>query len=150
MTLDELKTILALNGNKRLPHLESEIFTSSELYTCYLESLCSKYWWFESYIPDAAGQLPWLAVRYAREVIHSRWPEAEKVIATDPEWAYRYATGVIKGRWPEAEATIAAKPQYAYYYAFSVIGGRWPEAEVVIATNRVCARNYNYYFGTNI
>jgi hypothetical protein len=36
-------------------------------------------------------------------VMKQRWPEAEPMIRTDPEWAYRYAMDVLKQRWPEAE-----------------------------------------------
>jgi hypothetical protein len=97
MALDELKTLLALNGNQRIAHLEKEIFADEKLYTCYLESICSKYVEYEAYEPGKPGDLSWLAYMYAGEVIKGRWPEAEAVIATDRYWAYRYNVNVTFG-----------------------------------------------------
>jgi hypothetical protein len=92
MTLADLKTLLALNGNQRLPHLEVEIFADIILYTCYLESICSKYVWYKSYHKDRSGDLAWLVYVYTYNVIKDRWVEAEAVIAEDPNWMRRYRT----------------------------------------------------------
>ena len=77
------------------------------------------------------------AYNYAKDVIQGRWPEGEKLLASDPVWAFYYANDVIKGRWPEAEKVIASDPNWVYEYARDVIKGRWPEAEAeaVIASN---------------
>ena len=64
------------------------------------------------------------------------------MVAKDPKLAYRYAIEIIKGRWPEAEKVIATDSGRAYLYARDVIKGRWPEAEKVIATDSVRAYNY--------
>ena len=63
-----------------------------------------------------------------------RWPEAEPVIAKNPDWAFWYAKDVLKGkRWPEAEPYIMKEPRLAFWYAKDVLKGkRWPEAEPVI------------------
>ena len=42
-----------------------------------------------------------------------------------PGAAYRYAKFVINGRFPEAEPMIAQDPEFAYYYACDVIKGPW-------------------------
>jgi hypothetical protein len=75
---------------------------------------------------------PFLAIRYARDVIQGRWPEAEPYIAQEPKIALYYARDIIKGRFPEAEPIIAKKPSLALEYAHDIIGGRWPEAEPYI------------------
>ena len=85
---------------------------------------------------------PKSAYEYARDVIRGRWPEAEKVIASDAFSACDYAKNVIGGRWPEAEKVIASDAYSAYLYAMYVIRGRWPEAEKVIASDSVPAFYY--------
>jgi hypothetical protein len=119
MTLDELKTLLALNGNQRLAHLESEIFANKDLCIQYLDGLSKKYVWAFS-LKYHMYRYPLIAVRLSQD----RWPEAERLIASNPVSVFYYARDVIKGRWLEAEAIIATDPEYAY--------------------------RYNYLFGTNI
>jgi hypothetical protein len=116
MTLDELKTLLALNGNVRIPYAEDEIFVDKELYLYYLEALCKEYEWYKYYTPLDDTEHAWLALNYSNYIIKGRWIEAESIIATDPHWAYHYAKDVIKGRWPEAEAVIASDPCWSYWY----------------------------------
>ena len=60
---------------------------------------------------------PWLAFVYANEVLDSRWPEAEAIIATNPNASFSYAKYVIKGRWPKGEKAIVAIPVFARMYA---------------------------------
>jgi hypothetical protein len=74
-------------------------------------------------------------LRYARDVLHDRWPEAEPIIATDLGVAYVYASEVIEDRWPAIEKYILKDPHNAYKYASEVIEDRWPEAEPIIMTN---------------
>ncbi|GIV52385.1 MAG: hypothetical protein KatS3mg038_2906 [Candidatus Kapaibacterium sp.] len=88
------------------------------------------------------AQDPECAYYYACDVIRGRWPEAEPVIAADAWCAYSYARDVIGGRWPEAEPVIAQDAESAYSYASRVIGGRWPEAEPVIAVSAYYAYSY--------
>jgi hypothetical protein len=147
LNIDELKILLTLNGQQRLPHLESEIFASRDLYTCYLDALCKDYDWYENYSNYGIGCI---AYRYSKSVIKGRWPEAEKVIATSPQFAYCYAKYVIKGRWPAAEPIIMKDANAAYLYAAHVIKDRWPEAETSIAKDRTSKLWYNEDFGTNI
>ena len=82
---------------------------------------------------EKALQSPYAAYNYATDVIKGRFPEGEKLFASDPFWAYKYAKDVMQGRWPEVENLIASDPKWAYYYAVYVIKGRWPEAEKAIA-----------------
>jgi hypothetical protein len=66
---------------------------------------------------------------YADQVIKGRWPEAEKFIIKNPDFALRYAIQVIKGRWPEAEKFIIKNPDFALLYANNFFGGKWEEYE---------------------
>ena len=75
---------------------------------------------------------PYLAVRYAIDVIDGRWPEAEPYIMKDPQAAYRYAFFVINGRWLETEPYITKDPYYAYLYVVGILKKRWKEAEPYI------------------
>jgi len=56
----------------------------------------------------------------------------EEFIKINPEYAYFYARDIIKSRWKEAEKYILRDPLYAYLYARDVIRGEWKEAEKVI------------------
>jgi hypothetical protein len=145
MTLAELKTLLALNGQQRIPYAEEEIFSTDELYEFYLESISSKHIWFEDYIKDGMAGLSWIAYSYAHEVIKGRWLAAERIILTEKDFTFYYATDVIKGRWPEGEAILSKHAKEAYYYARDIISGRWPEAEAVIATDSDAAYEYAYH-----
>jgi hypothetical protein len=113
MTNNDILTIIKLRGPIRSPELEEEIFADKKLYTCYLESICSKYKEYEAYEP---GDIAWLAYSYASEVIKGRWPEAESVIATDPYSAAEYALGILGRRWPEGEAAIRLVYHNAQFY----------------------------------
>jgi hypothetical protein len=42
--------------------------------------------------------------------------EGEDVIATSPHWAYCYARDVVRGPWPEGERAIASDNDYAWKY----------------------------------
>ena len=88
------------------------------------------------------NQDPSNTVKYAREVLGGRWPEAEPVIVKDGAAAYEYAQRVIKGRWPEAEPVIAKDAMTSQRYARLVIKGRWPEAEPVIIKDAKAAEEY--------
>jgi hypothetical protein len=85
MTLDELKTLLALNGNQRILHLESEIFSNEEIYTYYINKLVEK---DTAYYPNS--YVVYLIYYYIHRIIRKRWPEAEDVIATNRSYADKY------------------------------------------------------------
>lgn len=91
ITLDELKLLLSLNGNQRLPHLESEIFSGTiEMRNFYLECMTR-------FRLDNRGLTEYVAFDHAR--IRGQY---------DAEWAvYMYSKLVIKGRWKEAECVFA-------------------------------------------
>ena len=65
--------------------------------------------------------------------VGSRWPEAEPIIAEDPEEAYYYVRNTLRERFLEAEPIIAKYPKWAYFYARDVLKRPWPEAELYIA-----------------
>jgi len=104
------------------------------------------------YLIRAVASIPYWAYRYARDIIKGRFPEGEKVIASDPHcvdrpyYAYLYARDIIDGRWPEGEKAIASDPEYAYYYARDIIKGRFPEGEKAIASDLYWAYFYQAYF----
>jgi hypothetical protein len=153
MTLDELKTLLALNGQQRLPHLETEIFADITLYTCYLESLCSKYEWYRHYDTKDPLDIGWLVLSYAELVIQGRWPEAEHIIITTtvPHYAYLYAIDIINDRWPEAENLIATDLEKAFDYHCDINDGewRWPllEEKILAGNHFKLAEIYNSCVG---
>jgi hypothetical protein len=91
MTLDELKTLLALNGKQRIPYAEEEIFDNKDLYTCYLDEICKNTYWINQLTSTESGSLSAIAYLYAKLEIGSRWMEAEPVIATSNRYiASRY------------------------------------------------------------
>jgi hypothetical protein len=109
-------------------------------------------------IEDVIKTDPEYALKYAEEVVRSRWPEAEEVMKSNvdvwnryqaflkslnenskaggtyfssPENAFLYCKK-MKRRIPEAEELIKNNAHYAGRYADEIIHGRWPEAEEVI------------------
>lgn len=65
MQLNELTVLLALNGNKRLEHLEEEIFTSSEdIILYYMSTVIAKYAKWD-YRPAAMHEVPFVIALYA-------------------------------------------------------------------------------------
>ena len=93
---------------------------------------------------------PRKAYLYAKDVLHRRWPEAEKYILRSNEWSFWYARNVIQGRWPELEAQIYDDPCEAYNYAVAIMmcivtQGRWRKAEPYIAKSGYYAHLYAIY-----
>jgi hypothetical protein len=120
VTLDELKTLLALNGNQRIEYAESEIFADNIMCVHYLHEVT------RHHIQEGPENY-----------------DIKFLILECSEY-------VIKGRWPETEHIIIDDAFYSSQYAFYVIRGRWPEAEAVIAADRYYAEQYNDRFGTNL
>jgi hypothetical protein len=54
--------------------------------------------------------------RTTHPVLSKLFKKYESRFLKDPYDAYRYAALVLKKRWPEAEAVIATNPQYARWY----------------------------------
>lgn len=100
LTVDELNTLLVLNGNKRIPHLEVEIFEDIELYVPYIIKLATAI-----NMKLNSDNITCLLARYAF-ITNCRWPVAELLISKDPYAAFYYSLYVIKGRWKEAEWCI--------------------------------------------
>jgi len=97
---------------------------------------------------------PELALKFARDILMMRSPEAERLHMEDPKWAYRYTLEVInrnknyreRERWPEAEPYIMKDPESAFLYAHDVMGKkRWPEAEPYIKQDQQWAFHYAYH-----
>ena len=84
-----------------------------------------------------------LMVRYAKEVIGGRWPEAEPFIAKDAYWSLEYAR-FLNDRFPAGEKTILKRKSVGLMvnYAEEVIKGRWPEAEPFIAKSEDWSLEY--------
>jgi len=66
------------------------------------------------------------AVWYAKNVLKSRWPDAEEDIKKSAKWAVVYARDVIGGRWEEAEKFIYKNDKYLAQYGVEVIKGKLP------------------------
>jgi hypothetical protein len=101
------------------------------------------------------SRTPWLANKYAREVLHGRWPEAEPIIMKVPNVAYSYVKTILaedpewpypNGKWPDAEPYIMKNPFSAVLYAKHVLKHRWKEAEPVIKTDEYHWHDYIRYF----
>lgn len=102
LTLSELNTLLALSGNKRIVHLEEEIFADDELADSYLSALVPGMQLSNNGISNKCYAI----YLYAAYTLKFRWTVAEHILLRDPYWATHYAIQVIKGRWPEAEHCI--------------------------------------------
>ena len=111
MAASELKLLLALNGNRRIEHLEEEIFADRVLAELYLTSLCKSYSWY-----DTSSPVSELAYIYVAEVIGGPWPAAEPIILSTAEDAYYYARYVTRDRWLAAEPIIKSDAHYWYIY----------------------------------
>ena len=65
------------------------------------------------------------AVEYARKILKTRWPKAEKYILKSPYYSYLYARHVIKDKWEKAEKIIAKDCKASYLYAKYVLKDRF-------------------------
>ena len=65
-------------------------------------------------------QDPRLAYVYARDVLKSRWPEVEPLIARNFRWGIRYALDLMDHRWPELEQTILDTLRDGWYFHSNV------------------------------
>jgi hypothetical protein len=109
---------------------ESIVFNSPQ-YACLWAKDILKTRWKEA--EPVISQSPWYSYIYAHDVLKDRFLLGEKSILTDPLIAYSYAYSVIKNRWEEAEPIIAKNPQSAFYYAHQVLNDRFVEGEEAIA-----------------
>ena len=83
----DIKLMITLAGNQRLPHYEAEIFADFELTSYYLNTLCKDVQWAR--VVETRVRCAQLASYYAEYVIKGRWPEAEAVISRDSEcWTW--------------------------------------------------------------
>jgi hypothetical protein len=89
---------------------------------------------------------PEKAVKFISEHLPgTRWPEAEKYIMKDTDWASYYAVKVIKGPWPEAEPYILQYLPGAVFYAAYARKKLWPELEEALDdySKRHLRKHYN-------
>lgn len=132
MTKDELKTIIALSGDKRLSHLEDEIFASSTLAHVYL-AMIAKILWPGDTMPNIISTVDTAPIifSYAKRYLNNeRWLAAEQYIIKDPQYAHWYATDIIRDRWHEAEQYIM-KDEHWYGYYLQQFGIRNDKGEYV-------------------
>lgn len=115
MTIDEFKILLALNGNKRIEHLEEEIFSNEVFIKMYLGVLTSHWLGSCKSSKSIATHAQW----YAWNFINARWIVAEPYIMKDPDCASYYALKVIKGRWIEAEQYIMKDANRWVWYCYN-------------------------------
>jgi hypothetical protein len=85
---------------------------------------------------------PYLSYIIARDMIQSRFNEAEHIIMTDPPTAVYYAKEILQARWNDAEYWIGQDPHAACDYAIDVIEARWQAVEDLIFTVPIAAANY--------
>ena len=84
---DDIKLMIAIAGNRRLPHLEVNIFADHELTCFYLTILCKDLYWWDPI--NTHLECAWAAYYYFKDVLRCRWPEAEALIASDEDyWAW--------------------------------------------------------------
>ena len=65
----------------------------------------------------------YFSLKYARDILKSRWPDGESIILKNAYCSFWYANDVVKGRWEEAENVIATDVFYAYMYARDILDG---------------------------
>jgi hypothetical protein len=109
------------------------------------------------------------AFHAANKIFKAPWPEAEAVIATDPQWSVMYnnlilrtegrfigenaiaqspeysvlhARMILEGRFHEGEKSIANDARSSYEYALYVVDGRFPEGEAAISSVERYAEKY--------
>ena len=84
----DIKLMITLAGNQRLPHLGADIFKDKELTCFYLRTLIKG---FDGWDPILTNKdCIWAAYYYAVEVIKGRWPEAEHLIARNGDYWRAY------------------------------------------------------------
>lgn len=80
--------------------------------------------------------------------LEKRIPEIEsQVMRLGPKMVYVYAVNNVQGRWPEAERVVASNSRYAYAYAHRVIDGKWELGEPAIAKNISTSLSYAELIG---
>lgn len=127
---NEIKTIIALSGNRRLPDLEEQIFDDDTLTREYIIAVCGI-----NYCPSKS-EIAEEIVMYAYRTDSCRWLAAECAVARySARAAYIYARDVIGGRWDKAESSILYSKSEANIisYAVYVMKCRWPEGEVLLS-----------------
>lgn len=90
MTHDELKIILLLSGNKRLPDLEEEIFADDILSIIYVAQMCADHAppiKTDIYKSDRICQY---IAQYTEHTLKRRWIAAEQYLRRHPDNFYAH------------------------------------------------------------
>ena len=76
----DIKLMITLSGNQRLPHLEADIFADFELTCFYLNALSKG--GCEEWYPKITSKFDceWASYYYAKYTIKGRWLEAEGIL----------------------------------------------------------------------
>ena len=82
------------------------------------------------------------AMRYARDLLRTRWTLGEPAIARDALCAFMYARDVLFGRFEAGEPAIASNADLAMRYSDWHRMGRWLLAEPAIASDPRYAFSY--------
>lgn len=77
--MTDIAAIIKLTGNKRIPHLEAEIFADSELTCVYLSTLCGINRAELNYLADRQF-IECLIYRYSVHIMNARWAAAEHLL----------------------------------------------------------------------
>lgn len=118
--IDNIKSLIVLNGNRRIPEFEKEIFASDELTKIYLSMIAEIVW--PGYNVNIDLNISSTVYVYTKYHTHGE-------------------------RWHQAESCILQSPEYAYYYAVNIIGNRWAEAEPVLIKSDYWFEKYRHHFG---
>ena len=69
----KILVLIKISGTSRIPELETEIFEDMDLTYAYLGQLLPQY-----DAPINPESCSWMIYHYAKHVLKSRWPEAER------------------------------------------------------------------------
>lgn len=105
ITPGELKVLLSLNGDKRIPELEVEIFSDTPLTYLYLTHM-SQYMsdnrphitlneLFKEDVIASEKQAAWAIYWYCVYFLPNGWPEAEHIISKDRGWYKHYRVDIL-------------------------------------------------------
>ena len=85
---------------------------------------------------------PQYAYLWAKDILKTRWKEAEPIIASHPQSAFYYARQVLNDRFIEGEEAIAQDVDNAFFYARDILKSRFKKAEEKIIQNKKILKEY--------
>lgn len=93
---------------------------------------------------------PGLCYKYARDILHSKFEEAEDLIAKESSASYSYAMNIIHGRFEKGEEIISKYAQPSFWYSIKVINSRFIKGEGAIKLHLRIKENYEKTFKINL